>query len=239
MVCFFDLPIEIRDGIYKICAGENGRVNSTPQWYDRFAKRDSANVALRHASKQTRVEYDRYLCTMTWLVTPGSGPSLANDSAKTILIELHYNDGLSDRACHDEMADLVPKHYKDGNGTHGFSKAAVRNETHVRMKARIMEVWMQKFRTAVATHAPNVRIDATYAYCFNGCCRLIWELQRMAKDEYDVDEVKTTNGGPIRANIAMCQGRSIEFEGVQAPTEASRLLNVFRLVSGHGSTPKE
>ena len=74
------------------------------------------------------------------------------------------------------------------------------------------------------------------------CC---WPRPRSADSgsssrEYDIDEIKTSGEkGPMKACIVTCMGRSVEFTGAEGPSEASRLLNVFRLVAGHGSTPKD
>ena len=240
MVCFYDLPIEIRDKIYGLCTGggDKGSVLAAPQWYHRvWDERERANLALLRASRPIRAEFARVLGGCPWLVTPQAGRLLAGNAAvRSIVVELHYLDGLSSPDCHRKMQASV-----GGSGVRsdGGSKMTQRTATHNGMKEHIMTVWLQKFEVATQTGAEHVRVDATNASCINGCCRLILDWQRHVNHLYDADEV-FRNGKKIKAKMAQSHGRTIEFEGVMSEYEASRILNVFRIVSNRtGVKPGE
>ena len=229
MVNFFDIPIEVRDNIYSLCTGELGHVNAAPLWNEREQERkEGANMALLRTSKQTRAEFQRHIYGKPWLITPGGSPFLATtDRVKTVLLKLHYLDGLSDPACHRELDDLIR-----GHGEH-VSKAAQRNATHDHFRRCNVRVWLDKFRAAVRSRAGQVRVDATDMLCQSGCCRLTYELHRAARAQFDAEELKPSRSGKgVRANIATYRGRTVEFEGCEK-FEASRLLGVFKLLLEH------
>ena len=224
---FLDLPPEIRTAVYKLAAGDNIRVNATPQWYHKvFDTKESANFQLLRASRVIHDEYTQVLLAGTWLVTPHSYEMLNHYAPNALLIELHYHDGLSDKECHKQLHEQI------GNNTDATSMVRIttRTDTHNRMKRHIVSMWIKKFEVAVATKAEHLLIDANNAVCLNGCCRLTLDLQREVKYRYEPDNVRKRDG-KMKANVASCLGRQIEFAGVTCETEASRLLNCFRLVS--------
>ena len=235
MVSFFSLPIEIRDVIYQHCSGE-GRANPAPMWYHLVRKDDkeSANLALLRVSKQTRAEFTRHLQAGVWVITPGFNPEYepfaSSQGEKVIVVEFHYKDGLGDPLCHKDMDSLY-----SGPMVH---KVSQRTDVHNMMNDHTMNVWQKKLEVAISTTASRIKIDATNARCFHQCCRLAMEFQRMMKSRFDTDTVVMKRGKILSGSIATCQGREIEFEGVESESEATRFLNVIRIVSNSAAFQK-